>query len=224
MVDDKDPKGQSPKTDPKNPEFEPSRTQEEEFFGGKFKNVDELVKGYQEVEKAKTRAEQERAELQKTLQDVTPLLRGQGTVQQNPEDKLYEDYATDPIKATRGIISDTLKRELNPMFGQMATVVAQVRLDAARNDRTMPEFSEWEEEIKNELNALPEIYVRPEALKIGYRLVKEKRLAKEREKEQAGVEGKGKITKGVSSIEDLKGMSSDDIIKKYASTIPMVEK
>lgn len=136
----------------------------EKLYAGKFKTPQDLEKAYEEVEKAKSRAFQEKAQLERQLAATPPAPPAVKSPEQLAADsveanKLLSEFANDPKKFLEA-------RDAKLMQTTMTALKAQQLTEQWRKDN--PDIAEHEMRVAFEANLLmqtdPELAANPVAL------------------------------------------------------------
>lgn len=94
------------------------QTEEEKLLAGKFKDVSELEKAYQNLEKEKSRQGNELGELRSKVDQLIPMVQQQANQQpqkETEEEVSEEDFWDNPQKAVQSQVKSALNEELEPI-------------------------------------------------------------------------------------------------------------
>lgn len=225
--------------EPKAEETESAAPQKEEVEDKSF----DYKKGYEGLRSWNTKLAQEVAETKRRLDDINKVREAQAQAQSQPrmtQEQFNAWYADDPISASAWIAQTQAEQKVQPLQQRLRDIESNMSEFLAKNlinqfRSKYSDFSQLEDEIKEEINALPPgmadnpVYYE-RVLDVAYNTVKGKKLpsviekareegrreamAKSKAKENAYVEGSGKV-KSEEPL-DISGMDANalfDLLK-----------
>lgn len=164
--------------------------QDQELILGRFKTQDELVKAYQEAEKAMTQALQDKAVYERQFQELQNMQINQQPVQQPQEDD-NELFWKSPVE----VINRVVARSVEPL----SKTYFEMQKEKFRSD---PEFQKYESQIDFIASQYPNLKTQPNIIGQLYKMVKGLNFNEDEYKNRVREEVKNEmLNKNLGSIE-----------------------